>query len=352
MSLKDIFYQHRFLIAYTCFCCIALLCLGFFKGAQPQELMIQTLGLKGIGLMLLIFFAIVFFYFYAAAIIGNMRQGAGLKGVEVRFNKNIGAFLTRDRLLLGFVGLIPLILINFIISFGKSMIPVLNPYNWDPVLVNLDHVLHFGHYPHEFIMPVIEKFHLSAFLNYIYLLWFFMLFASNSYALFCDNDQGRRMRYLWTFVLMWTVMGVILATLFASVGPLYFHHFYPTLNDPYTKLMAHLNAVHESGVNLNVIRALPVLLEMVENDKILNLNGISAMPSMHVAMAWLMVLYAFAVRRWAGFCALVYFILILAGSIYLSWHYAVDGYASVILVSVIWWMTGKFYNRDVKERGR
>ncbi|WP_352458864.1 MULTISPECIES: phosphatase PAP2 family protein [unclassified Mesorhizobium] len=33
--------------------------------------------------------------------------------------------------------------------------------------------------------------------------------------------------------------------------------------------------------------------------------------------------------------------LILYGSVFTGWHYAVDGYASIIVVSVIWWATGR-----------
>ncbi|MER8866395.1 hypothetical protein NKI19_22205 [Mesorhizobium sp. M0751] len=33
--------------------------------------------------------------------------------------------------------------------------------------------------------------------------------------------------------------------------------------------------------------------------------------------------------------------LILYGSVFTGWHYAVDGYASIVVVSVIWWATGR-----------
>jgi hypothetical protein len=38
---------------------------------------------------------------------------------------------------------------------------------------------------------------------------------------------------------------------------------------------------------------------------------------------------------------LVFAILIWIGSIHLSWHYAVDGEASALLIPPIWWLSGR-----------
>ena len=34
--------------------------------------------------------------------------------------------------------------------------------------------------------------------------------------------------------------------------------------------------------------------------------------------------------------------LILFGSVYAGWHYAVDGYLSISVVSLLWYLTGRF----------
>jgi len=71
-------------------------------------------------------------------------------------------------------------------------------------------------------------------------------------------------------------------------------------------------------------------------------GGISAMPSMHVAFVTLNAFFLNGFgRRWAvagwSFAALILF-----GSVYTGWHYAVDGYLSILVVSVIWYLTGRF----------
>jgi hypothetical protein len=65
-------------------------------------------------------------------------------------------------------------------------------------------------------------------------------------------------------------------------------------------------------------------------------GGISAMPSVHVAVAlWI----ALTVRSYfprfevIGF---IYFFLILFGSVLLGWHYAVDGIAACLITSLAW----------------
>lgn len=343
--LKNAFHQQRGLIFFSVAAFLVVLLLALLNGADPRDLAIQILGLKMIMMMLLVFFSALFLSLYVAATIGVLHQGAGLKEVEARFNAAIAPYLTAQNLALGFVGLIPLIFVNFTVSIGKSLIPVLTSYRWDPLMAGWDRALHFGHYPHDLILPWIESWNLAGLMNFSYLAWFLVVFINNGYALFCDRDHARRMRYLWSFILSWVILGIVLATLFASVGPVYYSAFYPGLDNPYDALLAHLNALYQGGVDLNVIRMSPVLLEMAQNDRVLDLNGISAMPSMHVAIAWLVVLYAFCIRRLAGILAFIFFALIQIGSVYLSWHYAIDGYVSVILVSVIWWLAGKYVSR-------
>ena len=67
------------------------------------------------------------------------------------------------------------------------------------------------------------------------------------------------------------------------------------------------------------------------------IKGIAAMPSIHVAMP---ALYALASRGawrvlWWGFTALT-----LVGSVALAWHYAVDGYAGILLAWLMWRVAG------------
>jgi membrane-associated phospholipid phosphatase len=70
-------------------------------------------------------------------------------------------------------------------------------------------------------------------------------------------------------------------------------------------------------------------------------RGISAMPSMHVALAFLFFLAISKVSKWAGWVFGIFAVLIQIASIHLAYHFAVAGYVSVVLVALIWWAMGK-----------
>ena len=53
-------------------------------------------------------------------------------------------------------------------------------------------------------------------------------------------------------------------------------------------------------------------------------------------MTALLTLYFWSVNRIAGFLMGLYTILILIASVYLGWHYAIDGYAAIVIVGIIW----------------
>jgi membrane-associated phospholipid phosphatase len=71
-------------------------------------------------------------------------------------------------------------------------------------------------------------------------------------------------------------------------------------------------------------------------------GGISAMPSIHVAIAVLYVFIAFDLRKSLGFIFCGYLLAIQIGSVMLGWHYAVDGYFGAGMAFVIWYAVKRF----------
>ena len=134
-------------------------------------------------------------------------------------------------------------------------------------------------------------------------------------------------------------MGVLLATVFSSAGPCFYRHVVPG-PDPYAQLMAYLEGVSLDH-DLSALRAQEYLWLGYSTGRFPT-EGISAMPSMHVAMAMLMVLVHWRVNRLFGILAGVFAFLILIGSVMLGWHYAVDGYVGAALVMPVWWFSGRF----------
>ena len=79
------------------------------------------------------------------------------------------------------------------------------------------------------------------------------------------------------------------------------------------------------------------------------------MPSLHVATPVLFALLGWRTHRWLGVAFTIYAAIVLVGSVHLGWHYAVDGYASIIAVPLIWKGSGAavawYYRRLAKGTG-
>ena len=73
--------------------------------------------------------------------------------------------------------------------------------------------------------------------------------------------------------------------------------------------------------------------------------GISAMPSLHVALATLFAIIAWQCQRWLGALLAVFALVTQIGSVVLGWHYAVDGYAGALLAYGCWMGAGALVRR-------
>lgn len=278
---------------------------------------------------------------------GFARSEGGLRArwrsAKERLSKTSEAYLDGEVFAYALMGVPVLFAIDFFFV-QKSLIPYLNYYSWDPFFAALDKTLHFGLYPHEFVVPASDALGLGRFYDISYYLWFVVLYLGIGYNLFMDTDARRRLRFYWVFFLTWTVLGSAGAAWFSSVGPLFYHDFYPVLADPYAGLVAHFEETGKD--NYPIASATRIwLLHWATNGQMVNVNCLSAMPSMHVAIAWLVFLYGASISRAWMIASFVFCLSILFGSVFFGFHYAVDGYLSIIVVSLMWWGVGKAVDR-------
>lgn len=66
----------------------------------------------------------------------------------------------------------------------------------------------------------------------------------------------------------------------------------------------------------------------------------SAMPSVHVAIGMLAWLWGRSLSRLAAVVGGAFFALVMVGSVRLGWHYAIDGYVSIVVTAGLWWLAG------------
>jgi hypothetical protein len=218
-------------------------------------------------------------------------------------------------------------------SAMKSAIPLFNDYSWDAAFIAWDRAIFFGYDAWEVFQPVLGYPVVTALLALLYHLWFFLLYPGVMFFAFARIDSRVRRQFFLTYVLSWTLIGGAMATLLASVGPCFAG---PLLDDStFDAQMAYLAAANEQ-VPVMTLRVQAMLLEWHAAAQNGLGSGITAMPSMHCAVAFL---YWLAVRRiskrWGVFFA-AFFFVIWVSSVHLAYHYAVDGIVSLIAVAAIW----------------
>jgi hypothetical protein len=223
-------------------------------------------------------------------------------------------------------------------SVVKAAIPLIHPFSWDARLEHWDRWLHGGAAPWELLQPFLGHPLVSQLLNVAYNTWFFLLWISWMWQFFTLNEPQRRMQFLLSTLAAWIVIGSALAILFSSAGPCYFGRVVEG-PDPYQPLMDYLHQASERHL-LWALGTQQMLWDGYSLGK-LNLGaGISAMPSMHVAMATLFALLGWQTSRRMGILLTAFLACIMIGSVHLGWHYALDGYVSFACAVLIWYAAG------------
>ena len=226
----------------------------------------------------------------------------------------------------------------------KTAISHIHRFRFDPMFADLDKLLHGGH-AWELIHPIVAFPIVTFGLNILYDLWFFIVWFAFALVTVMIGDRRLREQYLLSFFACWILLGSIAAIGFSSAGPCFYGRLYA--NDPYAPLMSYLRSVNES-YPLWVLSTQEMLWNRYLSNSTGLGSGISAMPSLHVAIAALNAIMLSKLSRAAGLLGWAYLLVILVGSVHLGWHYAIDGYVSIIAVLVIWRAAGWWARRGLE----
>lgn len=223
----------------------------------------------------------------------------------------------------------------------KSALGQIEPFYLDPALAQAD-VLLLGQDAWRLIQPLVGYPIVTFGLTAAYHLWIGLLFGVTVFVAGWVEQPRLRLQYLLTYLLCWIVLGSILAIALSSVGPSFYGLFYG--DDRFLALSDYLARADE----VLPVAALDVqerLVAMQFSGQQFYGSGISAMPSLHVAIATVFALLGWRVSRRWGLVASAYLAVIFVGSIHLGYHYAVDGLASVAVTPVLWWVAGRVAER-------
>lgn len=218
----------------------------------------------------------------------------------------------------------------------KPAIPALNPFSWDGAFMQLDRVLHFGADPWVLLQPLLGFDYITFAINIAYNFWFLALFGTWIWFGFRGRASELRTRFFVAYMLAWWVGGGLLAVLFSSAGPAYYGAL-GLAPDPFAPLMAY-HADVNTRIPLWFLGTQQLLWDGYTGKAAA--IGISAFPSMHNASAAIFALAMMRVHRGVGIAFAIYAAVILVGSVHLGWHYAVDGYAGLMLGWLAWTAAG------------
>jgi hypothetical protein len=220
----------------------------------------------------------------------------------------------------------------------KTLIPLMSPYHWDDTLIHIDRVLHGGHDPWRLLQPVLGHGWITAQINHVYNYWFFVLLGVLYWQVYDLRRPTLRIRFFWTFFLIWIVIGTLLATYFSSMGPCFYSRIMHGPN-PFADQLKYLIDLNRT-VPIWAISTQDLVWDSYKANKLGLGMGISAMPSVHVAIATLFFLVAWPYGKWMRAFFGAFWAIIMVGSVHLAWHYAVDGYFSTLLTIAMWFAVG------------
>lgn len=208
----------------------------------------------------------------------------------------------------------------------KYAIPQLVPFWVDPALASAERTM-FGADPWLILDHVLGWAVVP--MDGLYGLWL----PVQSLLLFITLTQppsATKSRALIAYVLAWFLLGVVAAAVFSSAGPIFFDQIFggatfARLRDTLQNRGAWVVLAESDKMRSSMVSGQPSIVA-----------GISAVPSIHVAISVWIFLLARDTDRRAAPCALVYAALIWIGSVQLGWHYVMDGLAGALGMLGIW----------------
>lgn len=230
-----------------------------------------------------------------------------------------------------------LILFQPAFTLMKTTLPAITPFFADPFFAEFDRVLHFGTDPWVFVHALDDWINVQRLMEFYLTGWAIPAFFLPIIMAATDRDTARVNRTLIVFMFAWIGIGNVLALAGLSVGPVYYDRLLGT--DRYPEMMAMLDA---KGVFASSIGETQELLWgfYIEGAQALG-SGISAFPSVHVAVATAVALYMYERHPILGVAGGLFWAAVMILSVYTGYHYAIDGYVSTVLVAALWWVLAR-----------
>lgn len=233
----------------------------------------------------------------------------------------------------------------------KQIVLPMRGFTWDHSIAHIGRML-FGISPWQITHQVFGSLAGTRLLDSIYSLWLILIFVFPMVVAVSFANPRVRFRLIFSWFGAWVLIGTLAAWIFASAGPIYYNALvghdanYSILQSR----LAHLQLLATAeGHPLSALEFQPLLLNSFRLHGYAAAGGISAMPSMHVALAVLLAIGGFQRNRlWGGVLA-TYALLIWIASIHFGWHYFLDGPVAALMMLGVWKATAPLAARLYPE---
>jgi hypothetical protein len=220
----------------------------------------------------------------------------------------------------------------------KTALPIWNgSFPHDVLQADIDRAIHLGVDPWRYLIAIGGNDWVRGFLEWNYNQgWFIVCYATLFIVAVSERASALRTRYFVAYMLAWIIIGNIIAGLALSAGPA----FYGAVTGDTGRFGDQLAFLSGSADGVHSVTQMQAYLWGLYESQHAGIgSGISAFPSMHVALVTLNALFiAETSRRW-GYAAFAYVFLVLLSSVYLAWHYAIDGYVAIAVTLAIYLVT-------------
>lgn len=262
----------------------------------------------------------------------NHRRNLGYRAMFAP--KRVGRFVAGTILLLTAV-----LLFTTMFSAVKTSFPIDHGFRFDVAQANIDKVIHFGVDPWRLLYAFAENPLVLRIVEANYnVLWFIICYFTLYWVCTSPRTDGMRVRYMLTWLLSWAIIGNVMAGTWLSAGPVY----YGLVTGDTARFADQLAFLSTTAGERNSAHAFQAYLWKLYSSGNVGIgSGISAFPSVHVAVTTINALFISEVSRRFGLVLWAYVAFIIMSSVYLGWHYAIDGYVSVITVTAIYWALRK-----------
>ena len=313
----------------------------YFTGALSQ--LAYAKYLLGLPPIFFVFFPFMYFLIGLLQVVHRLDRRRGLAFRKILSEERLASMGA------GFILLSAIMVFQGTFTSIKGALPVWRGgFEADVIQADIDKFLHGGTDPWVYLYDLAGNATVRSIVEWNYSVgWFVLCFAAVFWVAVAREARPFRTRYMICYVLTWIVIGNVVAGIFLSAGPAFYGHV--TVDS--ARFTDQLAFLAESGTHATSAAEIQNYLWTHYETGSPGLGtGISAFPSMHVGLVALNALFLMEYNRRLGLLAFGYVALITASSVYLAWHYAIDGYASIVLATAIFFVVKLAMQRGLPRK--